>query len=84
MGEENVDVPTQQERVQDRLDRPRPPGMLVVQVPGRPQISVPWDPHFIESVREFLKKERQALEEQATNQEQPPRDGESERDGKPT
>ncbi|MCJ2531205.1 MAG: hypothetical protein LN413_02645 [Candidatus Thermoplasmatota archaeon] len=38
-------------------------GMLIVQVPGKPEIRVPWDPHFIESVRGFLESEKKALEE---------------------
>jgi hypothetical protein len=38
------------------------PGMLVLQIPGKPAISVPWDPVFIESVIEFLKKEKQRVE----------------------
>lgn len=40
-------------------------GMLIVQVPGKPEIRVPWDPHFIESVRGFLESEKKALEEES-------------------
>ncbi len=65
MGAEKVEAPPPDEGApMTPPNRPGPPGMLVVQVPGRPQISVPWDPHFMESVREFLKKEREALEAQ--------------------
>lgn len=48
--------------VSGSLTQPAPPGMLVVQVPNSPPISVPWDPHFIDSVCEFLRKQKEALE----------------------
>lgn len=45
--------------------QPAPPGMLVLQVPNSPPISVPWDPHFIDSVCEFLRRQKEALESEA-------------------
>lgn len=46
-------------------------GMLIVQVPGKPEIRVPWDPHFIDSVREFLKSEREALQQLKEHEQAP-------------